>query len=111
MEGISNKSGLRNESDASGWEAWNAVPRDGPAVFIVDVGAFDCGVVRGRWFGVKADQEELRAELTDLLGYEPEEGSWAIVDQVGLGDLMAPETMTVADLTAVSADLAAEGRG
>jgi hypothetical protein len=114
MERMSNRNngnGLENGSEVSGWEAWDAVPRDGPAVFVVDVGALDHGVVRGRWLDARAEQEVLHGELTELLGSEPEEGAWAIVDQVGLGELMAPETMTVPELATVAEDLAAERRG
>lgn len=113
MERISNKNnenGMGKASEVSGWDAWDAVPRDGPAVFVVDAAAFDQGVVRGGWLAVGADQAALHADLTELLGREPQEGSWVIVDQVGLGDLMAPETMTVASLTTVAGDLAAEHR-
>lgn len=90
---------------AEGWEAWEAVTRDGPAVFVVDTAAFDHGLVRGRWLGVADGQPMLHAELTELLGHQPEEGSWAVIDQIGLGAVMAPETMTVADLATVADDL------
>lgn len=101
--------GFRTESEASdGWEAWDAVPRDGPAVFVVDTKAFDHGVIRGLWLEVSADGTALHDQLTELLGREPEEGTWAIIDQVGLGALMAPETMPTSGLSTVVADLAAE---
>lgn len=108
---VNRENGVRNDSEMSGWEAWDAIPRDGPAVFVVDTAAFDQGVVRGRWLDLGADQAVLHAELTELLGHEPEEGAWAVVDQVGLGKLMTPETMPAASLTTVVADLAAESRG
>ncbi len=115
MERISNTSienGLKLEAATlDGWEAWDAVPRDGPAVFVVDTTAFDRGVVRGRWLDVGADPEALHTDLTELLGREPEEGSWAIIDQVGLGERMAPETMAIARLATVADDLAAESQG
>lgn len=88
-----------------GWEAWDAVPRDGPAVFVVDTAAFDQGVIRGRWLGVAGGDPKLHAALTELLGQKPEEGSWAVVDQIGLGPVMAPETMTAAELTTVAEEL------
>ena len=88
-----------------GWEAWDAVPRDGPAVFVVDTAALDHGIVSGRWLEVTDDQDGLHAELSHLLGREPEEGTWAVVDQVGLGPVMAPEVMTVNELTTISDDL------
>jgi len=112
MEKIgNNKKCSRMESEVSdGWEAWDAVPRDGPAVFVIDTTAFDQGTVRGRWLDVSAGKEALHDGLTELLGREPEEGAWAIVDQIGLGELMAPETMSIANLTTVGEDLTAESR-
>ncbi len=115
MERMSNsntENGLRMDSEVpDGWEAWDAVPRDGPAVFVVDTAAFDHGVVRGRWLDVGAGPETLHTDLTELLGHPPEAGTWAIIDQVGLGERMAPETMAVAGLATVADDLAAESRG
>lgn len=96
--------------DSKGWEDWEAVPRDGPAVFAVDIQAFDQGVVRGRWLEVTADQATLNQELADLLGRKPDAGTWAVVDQVGLGGLMVPETMTVTDLAALAEYLATESQ-
>ncbi len=114
MERLSNtgtENGLRLEAATlDGWEAWDAVPRDGPAVFVVDTTAFDHGIVRGRWLDVGAGRDQLHAELTELLGRPPEAGSWAIIDQVGLGELMASETMSITNLTTVAEDLAAESR-
>jgi len=109
MSSSKTENGLTTELAASdGWEAWDAVPRDGPSVFVVDTKAFDHGVVRGRWLDVSADGAALHDQLTELLGREPEEGSWAIIDQVGLGALMVPETMPTSGLSTVVADLAAE---
>lgn len=88
-----------------GWEAWEAIPRDGPAVFVIDTAAFDRGVIRGRWIEVAEDDAELQAALTELLGQKPEEGSWAVVDQIGLGPVMAPETMAVSELATVESEL------
>lgn len=117
MERVRNSRHGVNEAtdiiDGDGWEAWEAIPRDGPAVFIVDTVALSQGVVRGRWVSV-ADADggmNLHAELTALLGHEPEEGSWAVVDQVGLGGVMAPETLSVVDLAAVAEDLRTRSLG
>lgn len=112
MERVRNQvgNGSRNEERMDGWDAWDAVPRDGPAVFVIDTGAFDQGVVRGRWLDVTAERAALQDELRELLGCEPEEGSWAIIDQIGLGQLMAPETMSVSSLSTVAEDLTADSR-
>lgn len=78
---------------SDGWSEWDAVPRDGPAVFIVDRRAWDEGTVRGRWCNPLAPAHEVRAQIGELLGSEAAEQEWAIVDQVGLGPLMLPELL------------------
>jgi hypothetical protein len=86
----------RTEHD--GWDRWDAVPRDGPAVFIVDTDAWSKGIVKGRWCNPWAPAEQVREQLTELLGHEPADDEWAIVDQVGLGPLMMSESPTVTRL-------------
>ncbi len=75
----------------SGWEAWEAAPRDGPAVFIVDAEAWDQGVIRGRWCDPYLPVEQITEQVEALLGRPTTDGSWAIVDQVGLGGRMMEE--------------------
>ncbi len=113
MERISEIASQENQESeaAGGWEEWNAVPRDGPAVFVADAVAWDQGIIHGRWLEIRADRATLHTQLTDLLGREPEEGTWAILDQIGLGPVMAPETMPVADLTTLTEYLTAEAIG
>ena len=108
----SNRNGVNKAAGAvDGWEAWDAVPRDGPAVFVIDTAAADHGVVHGRWLMIADGQTGWHANLTDLLGREPDEGSWAVVDQIGLGPVMAPETMSVVDLAVVAQDLRTRSSG
>jgi hypothetical protein len=81
-----------------GWEAWDAVPRDGPAVFVIDTVALDQHhQFRGRWLDLAAGAAATEAALGDLLG-RPIDAGWAIVDQIGLGPRMAPEALTLEDL-------------
>lgn len=113
MERRMNTGNGANESSRldDGWEAWEAIPRDGPAVFVVDTAAFDHGVIRGRWIEVADGDREVHVALMALLGQEPQEGTWAVVDQIGLGPVMAPETLTVGELATVAEELRSESTG
>jgi len=72
----------------TGWEAWDDVPRDHPAVFVLDTDLFDeHGEVHGAW--LRVNQPYFAGQLKTLLGREP--SGWAVVDQTGLGDTMLPE--------------------
>lgn len=101
---------FKNEQaeEANGWEAWEASPRDGPAVFVVDTAAFDQGTIRGRWINPNDDAAVVNEQLAELLGRQPEEGSWAVVDQVGLGAVMMPETLAVDELRVAVDELTAQ---
>lgn len=93
-----------------GWEEWNAVPRDGPAVFVVDVEVADReGRVQGRWIDPTGTREEIERQLGELLGRASDEGTWAVVDQVGLGPLMVPEVLAATDLPVAAQEAVAEG--
>ena len=98
VEQFIDNEGSRPRQAASGWEAWEAAPRDGPAVFVIDTERFDCGVVHGAWVDPTANPEELQEQLRQLLGREPQAGRWAIIDQIGLGPLMAPERLAIEEL-------------
>lgn len=98
----------RGTEEATGWEAWEASPRDGPAVFVVDTAVFDQGTVRGRWINPNDDPAVVGEQLAELLGRLPEEGSWAVVDQQGLGPIMMPETLAVPELRVAVDELTAE---
>jgi hypothetical protein len=90
----------RNQEEHDPWrDAWDAVPRDGPGLFVIDTAAYDCEQVRGRWIDPTAEPALIELQLQELLGRWPEPGSWAVVDQVGLGEVMVPEVL---DLDAVS---------
>lgn len=93
----------------SAWEAWEAIPRDGPAVFVVDTDALDRDErLRGRWLDLDASPDTIATALGALLGRPVEEAGWAIIDQVGLGPRMAPEVISVDQLHQLPRILAAE---
>lgn len=91
-----------------GWEAWDAVPQDGPAVFVIDTVVLEQQqALHGRWLDLSAGQTAAEAALRDLL-QRPIDGGWAIVDQVGLGPRMAPETIAAEELQRLPDELRAE---
>jgi hypothetical protein len=80
-------------------DAWDAVPRDGPALFIARL---DAGrPTAGTW--VRTDQPErfTADELASLLG-EPlatrQQREWVVLDQIGLDEPMLPETLNLSGL-------------
>jgi hypothetical protein len=85
-------------NETSGWDAWDAAPRDGPAVFVVDAAAFDRGDVVGTWIDPYDDARNVEQKLSELLGRDAEQGTWAIVDQTGLGRLMMGEAPSIEEL-------------
>lgn len=105
-----NKSNKNEGSEnGNGWDAWDAVPRDGPAVFVIDTGVLDGeGRVYGRWIDLAVGRTAVLGQLNDLLGVDPTPTEWAIVDQVGLGDRMAPEVVSPDEMATLPAAMAAE---
>lgn len=107
MEGINIEGGAGALAHLDGWRAWEAAPRDGPAIFVIDTRVFDDdGEIRGRWLDPNIAPEVLYEQVRALLGREPVEGSWAIIDQVGLGPLMVPETLGVNEVRSAAEELA-----
>ena len=94
-----------------GWEAWEASPRDGPAVFVIDTAALDGERrLRGRWLDLRRDPSVIRDQLAELLGRDAPAGAFAVIDQVGLGPRMAPETVSPDELPWLADQLAPEER-
>ena len=51
--------GLREHDN---FKTWDAVPRDGPAVFVVDIEVLDRdGRIEGRWISLAADEHQSRS--------------------------------------------------
>jgi hypothetical protein len=79
-------------------DAWDALPR-GPAIFIAtcDEGR----PVHGTWVNVNQPEQYFFGEL-DLLLREPDQQQrqreWIVLDQVGVGDVMFPEHLSLAGL-------------
>jgi hypothetical protein len=84
--------------ETAGWDARDAVPRDGPAVFVADRRALDAGIIHGQWVNPLTPPDELRNQLRTRLGHEAADDTWTIIDQVGLGQRMIDENPGIAYL-------------
>ena len=71
---------------------WDAVPRDGPAVFIAN-GETLAGTSgpEGAWVRLDRTRQEVAADLGRLIG-SAGQTHWLVFDQVGLGPIMVDET-------------------
>ena len=82
-------------------DAWDALPR-GPAIFIATCEADR--PTHGAWASLEQPEPYFFAEL-DLLLSEPDEQQhrreWVVLDQVGLGEAMLPEHLSLSGLHAV----------
>jgi hypothetical protein len=67
-------------------------------VFIIDTAALDHGELNGCWVDPTLPTEIVGEQLRRFIGHEPVDGSFAIVDQVGLGERMLPETLNATEL-------------
>jgi hypothetical protein len=89
----------QQEGSATGWEAWDAAPRDGPGVFVIDAPALDHrGELRGIWLDPTVGASTFALQLATFLGREPRPTEWSIVDQVGVGETMLPENFELPEL-------------
>lgn len=96
-----NQQQLSEARGESRWlDEWEASPRDGPAVFVVDAAAFDqYGTRWGRWIDPTQPAEVVEREIEEVIGIEgTADGNWAIIDQTGLGEAMIPEQLAVTAL-------------
>jgi hypothetical protein len=79
---------------------WDAVPRDGPAVFIIDTLLFDeSAEIQGDWIAAEGDVVDLATAIEAVVGPDRlEAGQWAVFDQVGLGTELVPEQLSITAL-------------
>lgn len=91
---------------------WECTPRDGPAVLAVDTATLDThGTLKGRWLTLDQPPAAIRTDLAEALGYATvDRGAWVIVDQIGLGNEMLPEQLTIAALHRTVHDRSGGGR-
>ncbi len=81
-------------------DAWEHVPRDGPGVLVVDTEAYDNHGTRwGQWIDPTQPIETIERDIEHAVGTDSaQRGSWAIIDQTGLGEAMIPEQLSVTAL-------------
>lgn len=73
-----------HDAAATGWEAYDAAPRDGPWLFVAVTEAWDCGEIRGAWVRATASTDEVLDVLAAAVGQRYEADELAVVDQVGI---------------------------
>ena len=81
-------------------DRWDAIPRDGPAVFVI--GGDSVSGVAGDWIDPVAETEQVAEAVAAATGQPPENGSWAVVDQIGLGNEMLPEHLSIESLVRIA---------
>lgn len=78
-------------------QGYDAVPRDGPAVFVADVKVFDeSGDYVGRWIRLDRSSREVQEELRAMVSGQAER--FAIIDQVDMGPVMVDEYASLPEL-------------
>lgn len=81
-------------------DAYDAVPRDGPAIFIARTNGHETSQpIGGRWVDLRLGESALRAELAD----HPSAAGWFVLDQLDCGPEMIPEHPTPEELRALIA--------
>jgi hypothetical protein len=71
---------------------YDAIPRDGPAVFVALRRALDIGAgLAGAWIDTDQTPDAIAAGIEEVTGRAWQLGGWAIVDQVGLGQVAVDE--------------------
>lgn len=85
----------------SALEGYDAVPRDGPAVFIAARQRLDeTGEPLGLWLRLDRPAKVVACLLRALVGDQPER--WSVIDQIDLGNEMVDEQTSVAELLALA---------
>lgn len=82
---------LRLAEDCDGWQRYDAVPRDGPAVFVVEADSWDNGEIDGVWVNASVSPEEVAERFSQVTSRPVDFDQLVVVDQVGLGPQMVDE--------------------
>lgn len=79
-------------------DAYDAVPRDGPAIFIARSDGHEQNQpIDGRWVDLRLGESALQAELAG----HPSAAGWMVLDQLDCGPEMIPEHPTPEELRAL----------
>src|SRR5262245_37684230 len=83
--------------------SYDAVPRDGPAVFVANTDVLDeDGTADGAWLDASSPPDVLKAGIEFVTGQAAGLGGWAVIDQVGLGPIAVDEDWPLAQLSLVA---------
>jgi len=76
------------------FDAYDAVPRDGPAVFVATTEPAEDEELRGQWIQLDREVQLIRRNIIDAVGATAvAAGTWRVIDQIRLGNLMLPEVL------------------
>lgn len=93
------------------FDAYDAVPRDGPAVFVATTHPDDGEALRGQWISIDRSTQDVRRDIVDAVGVAAvAAGTWRVIDQVHLGHHMLPEDLRPDELRAEAIRQAAIAR-
>lgn len=92
---------IQTEIEQGAVNGYEAVPRDGPAVFLANVAALERGELSGAWVRLDQPATQLVSALAHLIGDRPDH--WAVVDQVGVGSTAVDEDASIEDLVDIRA--------
>lgn len=86
--------------------SYDAVPRDGPAVFVTRINSLNQPVPRGAWVRVDQDQQDMRRALAAIGVTDDNATSWIVTDQIDIGPTMVDQVL---DLNHIAGLLAMKG--
>jgi antirestriction protein len=87
-------------------------PKDGgPRIYVADLAAYNAGILHGAWIDATQDEDDIRAEIQQMLAQSPEPGAeeFAIHDYEGFGDLRLSEFEDIAAVSRVAQLLSEHG--
>ncbi|HEY0714889.1 MAG TPA: antirestriction protein ArdA [Polyangia bacterium] len=82
-----------------------------PKIWVGDLGAYNAGILHGRWIEAAQEPEEIQAEIDEMLAASPRPGAeeWAIFDQEGWGGLDLGEHEDLDTVTRVAKGIEEHG--
>jgi antirestriction protein len=73
-----------------------------PSIYVACLAAYNSGILHGRWIDATQSEEDIRAEIADILKSSPisEAEEWAIHDHEGFGDGLICEYTDINEVAA-----------
>jgi hypothetical protein len=92
-------------------DAYDAVPRDGPAVLLATTDLRDGETPRGGWVDVSEDEMQVWRDVEAAVGaVAVGDGRWEIIDQIDMGPQMLPDQLSLSELCRAGIRAAARRR-